>query len=336
MHRLRQGSGYSIGLLKPAGSGTVLLIVDCQIVLSAPLDTESTFDSVYIGSDAQTAIAASAFTGSIAEVLLYQKQLTVFNLYRVGHYLKVKYGAACNDWYGAPQVTSFEPYAYGLDTRGEVITMRGSGFGSLPSSIGMSIAGQPACLQAKLPSTAEDTLICDIPEGVGRDLPILLSVASIPALVFDKIGYRPPEVTAVAPSMINFRGGTIIAIVGNFFGPSSSHIAVSIVSHRHSVCKNVVLLTAHTKITCEAPAADAEFTQVHVTVGNQESSEESQSTMLRYSGAQPYHRCALADGLQDCHSCCVLHCMEQRLQPRSVDGRAAHICRQQCCRLCGC
>jgi hypothetical protein len=303
------------------------------MVLTAPLQTENAFDSVFVGSDAQTEIPA--FTGSIAEILLYQTHLSVSNLYRVGHYLKAKYGAACNGWYGAPQVSSFEPSASGLDTRGEVITMRGSGFGSSPGSVEMSIAGQPACWQPKLPSAAEDVLICDVPEGVGRDLPVLLSVASVPALVFDKIGYRPPEVLAVTPSIISFRGGTIITIVGNYFGPSSNDISVSIVSRRRSVCKNVAITAAHTEITCEAPAADAEFTSVRVTVANQESSEESPSTMLRYSGAQPYHQCALA-GLQDCHSCCVLHCMEQRLLPRSVDGRAAHICRQQCCRLCGC
>jgi hypothetical protein len=157
-----------------------------------------------------------------------------------------------------------------LTTTGHVaVTIYGSNFGSdllsfEDNRLNITV-GQRPCQAMQLVSPNE--LQCNVMEGSGRDLRVVVTVSGQAAFLDSSISYLPPILRRVHPMEFATDTSTKVTIYGENFGPRAADITVQIGGQ---ACTGIFLKEAHMIISCNSPMIPYEGQQqVVVIVGGQ-------------------------------------------------------------------
>jgi hypothetical protein len=160
------------------------------------------------------------------------------------------------------------------NTTGGVITLSGRNFASRTNS-GARVAnvtvGGGVC---PIITSTDANLTCTAPAGVGNPVSVALVVDGQAAVSANtSFGYSAPVIQSVSGCVNNVPAGTTaecsagvpITLVGYNFGTSGANVTVS----TNLTCAPVVVVTAHTSVTCTLPAGVGLGLSVTLTVGGQ-------------------------------------------------------------------
>ena len=192
---------------------------------------------------------------------------------------------------------SREPFSGGNTTGGDAVLLLGGVFHAsyevylAPGATAESTRALPAAARAHLPrcaalsvSTAE--LVCALPPGIGRGVPLLVYARGGFVWTFVTVGYMPPLLDSVTvagggggrsvPLLLS--SGGEVRITGRHFGSAAGNVSVSVGG---LPCALIAMVT-DTAIVCTAPAGGPARVSVAITVGDQTATFES--TGLGYAG----------------------------------------------------
>lgn len=121
--------------------------------------------------------------------------------------------------YNGPVVTGITP-ASGPTSGGVLLTILGENFGATPGTVQIGSADAP------ISSWQDNRIQATLPEGVGLDLPVMVTVdagLSTSDFTFD---YDPPTLQSISPVNGPTSGGTIITLLGSNFGPAPGSVRI--------------------------------------------------------------------------------------------------------------
>lgn len=165
--------------------------------------------------------------------------------------------------YEAPVINQISPAV--LPTAGQIpLTITGSNFGSSGAVVDFGEGSCPIVGDGQ----SHDSIVCTAPEGVGRELPVVVRVggqASAPAFV----DYLAPAISSVSPGVLPTVGNITLTIIGTNFGSSGAVVEVGGADcpiHPDGG-------QGHGQIFCNAPAGVGTDRLVRVSAGGQASNE---------------------------------------------------------------
>lgn len=166
--------------------------------------------------------------------------------------------------YNKPVVSSYSSDS--APTNGGVlVTIAGSNFGSAQANVSVSI-DERECATDDLPRN-HTSIVCLSPEGVGEDLPIVVTVEGQESAAANIFSYDAPEITSIdgcSPSQTlsgsvvdcSKNGGDVIIIHGNNFGPLDTTSLIILGTEQENLeCTDPVQLAEdpHHAISCTVP-----------------------------------------------------------------------------------
>lgn len=169
----------------------------------------------------------------------------------LGHTMRVEVGnqdytSAQTINYAAPTLTSVTP-SQSSTTGGGSITIAGQNLG-LEGAV--TLAG--TALVCNNVTWSHTSIECTVPEGVGRDLAIAVTVGGQASTNTLSFSYTAPSVATVSPTSGATKGGTTVTLQGSNFGTLALGGAVSWCLRRQ--CITVGTSTGGQEVTCSAVA----------------------------------------------------------------------------------
>ncbi|KAH3762247.1 zymogen granule membrane glycoprotein [Pelomyxa schiedti] len=150
-----------------------------------------------------------------------------------------KYASASIFSYQGPSVSSVS----NPSTAGGAIEITGENFGALFTEVQVKVGS----VQCPITSfTAHSSITCTAPSGTGLPTLSVVVAGNTPAIT--PMSYLAPSISS--SSQVGTPGGTSI-IAGSNFGPGTP---TPIVSINGLPCQSVLMLSAHNKLSCTAPA----------------------------------------------------------------------------------
>src|SRR5207248_119562 len=140
---------------------------------------------------------------------------------------------------------------------GVLLTLSGHDFGLSGASV--SVGGQ-SCMTTLVTDT---TVVCTLQEGVGRALPVVVSVGGQSSTQHVTFDYAAPTLSGIQPDHAPMAGGTHLTLTGSNFGAAGATVNIG-----GAAC--VVGQQTPTSIFCDSPAGTG-TRDVMVTLGNQDS-----------------------------------------------------------------
>ena len=122
--------------------------------------------------------------------------------------------------YLSPSITKVEP-VFG-PARGFRVTLTGMNFGPSknPNLPTISVGGSNSypCIVQSSEDRSHSSVVCDLSNGVGKDLDVTIVVNGQEYTLQKAISYEPPQVRSVLPTSIRTTGGENVTIIGLNFG----------------------------------------------------------------------------------------------------------------------
>lgn len=157
----------------------------------------------------------------------------------------------------APVIASVAPLA-GLPTQGGgVLRIQGVNLDRFPWT---ATVGGSACTPV---STTATELRCTVPAGQGRNVPVAVTVGSVP--FNGTLNYDAPRIDLVEGQDGPTSGGTLVTLVGANFGTGSATQATI----DGQACLPSGAGVSHTQVQCLLPAGEGRNRALIVTVGGQ-------------------------------------------------------------------
>jgi hypothetical protein len=155
-----------------------------------------------------------------------------------------------------PVIESISPTT-GPTQGGIDLTLTGTGFFSSGASV---TVGGAVCA---VTSQGDTHVVCILPEGQGRDLPVVVTVGGQTSNSVS-FSYDAPEIHSISPTKGPAQGGIDLTLVGTNLGASGASVTVG-----GAGCP--VSSQSHSQVTCTLPAGQGSNQPVMLVVGGQTS-----------------------------------------------------------------
>lgn len=167
--------------------------------------------------------------------------------------------------YSVPVITSIVQPSDSSTAGGFEITLRGSNFGLSTSGATVTV-GPYACI-VKTVGYTHTQVTCTMPVGMGRNLPVSITVNGQSPLVSQIFSYDAPVITSYTQSANNYptSGNVLITVIGKNFGTTGS-----VVIGGNPCDSTTSSQWQQTQIICNLPAGTGTQTMI-VTVAEQSS-----------------------------------------------------------------
>jgi IPT/TIG domain-containing protein len=144
----------------------------------------------------------------------------------------------------APTITSVSPGQ--LQTTSTLIIIQGNNFGTSSDSVSVTVGGIQCT--GVIISSSHQQVTCTVPEGVTSNLAVIITVAGQPSNSY-LINRCSPRIDLVNVTVLP-TVSTTISIQGTNFGNDLPSIQVTFGGES---CTNIIILVAHSQITCTVP-----------------------------------------------------------------------------------
>ena len=127
-------------------------------------------------------------------------------------------------FYDPPLITSFTP-SHGGTRGGDLLALTGVNFGAGGS---VEMGGGSDWKECRIEQYSNVLIVCRTPAGYGTGKQLRMSVQGQTAISTQFFGYDPPAVSGVLPNPVDPRGGDVVTVQGENFGPSQTASSVSL------------------------------------------------------------------------------------------------------------
>jgi hypothetical protein len=282
-------------------------------------------DSIRVGAIALDSNISQFFNGDMAEVLVYDTDLELSDVDRLGSYLSRKYSLLWQITTG-PQVTSISP-CNGPAKGGTLVTVFGTHFSPESKRIRAQVRGIN-CTEIVVLGATAFTMI--IPPGVGIvDVDIVSDEVS--KTVHGLFQYDNPVITSLKPSTVPSRGGSIVSVFGSNFGSRHDTPEAKVSAQDGDVgCKRTTFVS-DSSLECVTPRKFLSNGNMVVSVGRQLSVSNKDSA-IAFVDIPSYYACNLG---AECTDCCRSRCELEFMHEDKATGKTHAECRQICVEYCG-
>ena len=157
--------------------------------------------------------------------------------------------------YAAPVVQSITPTVR-LTTGNTSLTISGDCFGTSTSLVTVRISSSSSCTVTSVTSKS----LCTLQVGQGAGLGVSVTVDKQSTSFVSAYSYAPPNITAIAPYLLNSAGGTVVTLIGSNVGIGSNY---SVLFNGAVVTKTTYVNSSF--VTFTAPAGSG-LVPVHMVV----------------------------------------------------------------------
>ena len=258
-------------------------------------------DAVVLGALAAGGNLTEHFEGDVAEVLVYDTDLSAADMDAIGSYLARKYGLFWQVSSG-PRVTAVAP-ANGPSAGGFLITLYGSGFSADAARVTVEVQGVN-CSDVRV-VTPGAAVAARVPVGAGfADLIVTSNAVTSRAQGLFK--FDAPHVTAVRPSVAPAAGGARITLLGQNFGEARHGAVASLAASDGEAACAPTEYVSDSALLCTTPPRTVAAGHAAVAVAAQ-LSQRTTLAAVAFADVPAYYGCAQGDGCQDCcRSACEL------------------------------